>query len=80
MQTEIGEQFDTQVGLRTLNQAVHDVKQPTEIPLTSVPPIVMLDAIWLTLLSPTGERQTDRLKRIYSEIHTRDASRNFEAE
>ena len=31
MQTEIGEQFNTQVGLRTLNQVVHDVDQPTDI-------------------------------------------------
>lgn len=63
MQTEIGEQFNTQVGLATLNQIVHDVDQPTDIELSSVPPVVMLDAIWLTLLTPTGKTQMDNLKR-----------------
>ena len=63
MQTEIGEQWGTQVGLRTLNQVVHDVAQPTEISLSSIPPVVMLDAIWLTLLTPIGETQPDRRKR-----------------
>lgn len=63
MQTEIGEQVNTQVGLRTLNQVVHTVEQPTEIVLTSVPPVIMLDAIWLTLLTPTGATQLDNLKR-----------------
>lgn len=63
MQTEIGEQFNTQVGLRTLNQVVHNVDQPTDIELSSVPPVVMLDAIWLTLLTPTGTTQIDDLKR-----------------
>lgn len=63
MQTEIGEQLDTQVGLRRLNQVVHDVAQPTAIGLSSVPPVIMLDAIWLTLLAPTDETRRDRLKR-----------------
>lgn len=63
MQTEIGEQLDTQVGLRTLNQVVHDVASPASMTLSSVPPIVMLDAIWLTLLTPTGETQSDSLNR-----------------
>jgi len=63
MQTEVGEQMATQVGLRTLNQVVQDIAQPTPITLSSVPPIVMLDAIWLTLLTPTGEVGADRLKR-----------------
>lgn len=63
MQAESGEQFDTQVGLRRLNQVVQAVSQPTEIALSSVPPVVMLDAIWLTLLSPTGSTQVDALKR-----------------
>jgi transposase-like protein len=63
MQAELGEQLETQVGLRTLNQVVHAVEQPIEIALSSVPPIVMLDAIWLTLLAPTGAIQADRLQR-----------------
>lgn len=63
MQTEIGEVFNTQVGLRTLNQVVHDVRPPLEMTLSSVPPIVMLDAIWVTMLRPTGETRTDTLTR-----------------
>lgn len=63
MQTEIGERFDTQVGLRTLNQMVQAVTQPTAITLSSVPPVVLLDAIWLTLLTPTGTMQVDALQR-----------------
>lgn len=59
MQTEIGDHLGTQVGLRTLNEVVHCVKCPTAIELTSVPPIVMLDAIWVTLLQPTGEVKFD---------------------
>jgi putative transposase len=51
------------VGLRTLNQVVHAVEQPIDMALSSVPPIVMLDAIWLTLLAPTGATQADRLQR-----------------
>lgn len=63
MQSEIGEKFEAQLGLRTLNQVVQNIEQPTEIVLSSVPPVVMLDAIWLTLLTPTGMTQTDSLKR-----------------
>jgi len=63
MQTEIGDQFAAQVGLRSINQIVQNVEQPTQIALSSVPPVVMLDAIWLTLLTPTGTTQKDNLKR-----------------
>ena len=63
MQTEIGEQYHTQVGLRTLNQHVHSVETGTRTQLTSVPPIVMLDAIWVTLLTDTQNQQQDSLSR-----------------
>lgn len=63
MQTEIGEQLETQVGLRKLNEIVHQVKCPTAIELTSVPPVVMLDAIWVSLLQPTGAVKTDQSGR-----------------
>ena len=63
MQREIGEQSGTQVGLRTLNDVVQSVKQPTALELTSVPPVVMLDAIWVTLLQPTGDQQKDKCQR-----------------
>jgi len=63
MQGEIGAQVGTQVGLRRLNQVVHTVTATPDLQLSSVPPVVMLDAIWLTLLTPTGEIQRDRLQR-----------------
>lgn len=60
MQDEIGEKMGAQVGLRKLNAVVQQVNPPVEIALSSVPPIIMLDAIWMTLLEPTGTMQTDR--------------------
>lgn len=63
MQGEIGEMFGTQVGLRKLNGLVQDVRTPATLQLTSVPPVVMLDAIWVTLLEDTPEVQTDSLGR-----------------
>lgn len=63
MQTEITHHSQTQVGLRTLNQMVNQHDPITNIELSSVPPVVMLDAIWVTLLRPTGDSQQDNLKR-----------------
>lgn len=63
MQTAIGDQSRTQVGLCQLNKIVHDVRQIPATKFSSVPPIIMLDAIWLTLLEETGHCQHDRLKR-----------------
>jgi len=63
MQDEIGQQSQTQIGLSTLNQAVNDVAIAPAIELTSVPPIIMLDAIWVTLLDDTGEVRMDQLRR-----------------
>lgn len=63
MQAEIGETLGTQVGLRKLNGVVHQVHSSVEITLSSVPPVIMLDAIWMTLLEPTGATQTDRVGR-----------------
>jgi hypothetical protein len=63
MQAEIGEQIKTQVGLRKLNQVVQAVATPRPIELTSVAPVIMLDAIWVTLLADTETTQPDRLQR-----------------
>ena len=63
MQGEIGYLWGTQVGLRKLNQVVQTVKSPPSIELTSVPPIIMLDAIWVDLLTPTGHIKPDKLGR-----------------
>ena len=63
MQGEIGDEMRTQVGLRKLNQVVQSVKTRPAVELTSVPPIMMLDAIWVTLLRDTDELQKDRSGR-----------------
>ncbi len=63
MQEELGIQSGTQIGLRSLNDVVNDVAKPPFIELQSIPPVVMLDAIWLTLLEDSPETQSDCLKR-----------------
>jgi hypothetical protein len=42
---------------------VGKVSAPLGLELTSVPPVVMLDAIWLTVLTDTSQTNTDRLGR-----------------
>ena len=64
MQAEIGDEIGTQVGLRKLNAVVQAVDEPTRIELTSVPPVILLDAIWVTVLAPTGERFVDKKGRL----------------
>jgi transposase-like protein len=63
MQDLIGEQAHTQVGLRKLNEVVQQVSQPLDLQLRSVPPVIQLDAIWVTLLEPARETRLDRLGR-----------------
>jgi len=63
MQAEIGEQFGTQVGLRTLNEHVQAVNRLPALELTSCPPVVMLDAIWVTMLESTGKTRADSRQR-----------------
>lgn len=52
------------MGLRKLNEVVQAVDEPARIEFTSVPPVIMLDAIWITLLEPTGERFVDKKGRL----------------
>lgn len=63
MQGEIGHQIGTQIGLRKLNEMVQNVTNPVAIELTSVPPVIMLDAIWVTLLKDTDTIQKDKTGR-----------------
>lgn len=63
MQSEIAESIGTQVGLRSLNEQVQALETPVAIELSSVPPVVMLDAIYVTLLEETGDSQVDALGR-----------------
>lgn len=59
MQGELGDQLATQVGLRKLNDVVRHVRSPLAVTLSSVPPVILLDAIWVTLLQPTQSLQSD---------------------
>jgi transposase-like protein len=51
------------VARSTLNGWVHQVAEPAEAvrggPLSRVPPVVMLDGVWVTVLEPTGETKAD---------------------
>jgi hypothetical protein len=51
----------------TLNGWVHQVADLAEAlrraPVTRVPPVVMLDGVWITQLEPTGEASADALGR-----------------
>lgn len=51
----------------TLNGWVHQVADLAEAlrraPVTRVPPVVMLDGVWITQLEPTGEEHQDALGR-----------------
>jgi putative transposase len=55
------------VGLRTLNERVRQMAQLVgpwrQRRLKEVPPVVRVDGIWITLMTETGERKTDRLGR-----------------
>ncbi len=63
MQAEIGTEIGTQVGLRKLNALVQTEDEPARIELTRVPPVILVDAIWVTVLVPSGERFVDKKGR-----------------
>lgn len=63
MQAELSEWLSSSVGLRTINQRLQAVKQQVWGELSTVPPILLLDAIWVTLLRPTGEMHRDKQGR-----------------
>ncbi len=69
MQAEIGDQLRTQIGLRKLNETVQAVRQPVELPLSSVPPVILLDAIGVTLLENDATAFQDRLGRWRTHKH-----------
>jgi len=64
MQTELADQSHTQVGLCMLNDLVNQYASLTDIEFSSVPPVVMLDAIWVTLLQTSDKTQKDSQGRI----------------
>src|SRR5574341_1193043 len=64
MQAEWSEALSSSVGLRALNERLQAVKAQIWGELSSVPPILLLDAIWVTVLRPTGERRRDKRGRL----------------
>jgi len=63
MQASLSDTLASAVGIRRLNTCVQNLRQATRTPLRSVAPILLLDAIWVTVLRPTGERRRDRRGR-----------------
>lgn len=65
MQVDLGKLLDTSMGLRTLNEMVHATKrlQIGERQLSTVPPVVALDGIWMTQLTAKGVERTDKKGR-----------------
>ena len=64
MQTELAQSAVGALGLRTINERLHQLQELTpELAATDVPPVLQIDAIWFTQLQPTGELRTDRRSR-----------------
>ena len=67
IKAELDAGVGTSVGLRSLNDRLHQLA--AQLPawqtrwLGDVPPVVMLDAIWVTMVEPTEQWQRDPLKR-----------------
>jgi transposase-like protein len=63
----VDRKLESSVSIRTLNERVRAmaklVPKWREETLDDVPPVVRVDGIWVTLMSDTGEKQTDRLGR-----------------
>jgi transposase-like protein len=64
IQSELNECLQTSVGLRALNERLQGIRQPMAGVLSSVPPVVILDAIWVTVLHPTGQYKKDKRGRM----------------
>jgi transposase-like protein len=68
MQRALSDALHTSVGLRTLNERLQALKGrlPGQGELQAVPPVVVLDAIWVTLLVETGQYKRDKRGRLRS--------------
>ncbi len=65
MQEELSRLFLTPLALRTLNQRLHQLQANLEAATElAVPPILQIDAIWVTQLVPTGTFHRDRKGRL----------------
>jgi transposase-like protein len=65
MRDDLAEDLGTSVGLRTINERLQTplMRQPGTMDLSTVPPVVLLDGIWVTLLVPTGMYREDSCGR-----------------
>jgi hypothetical protein len=67
MKNEIDEAWQTSVGLQTLNRRFHALVKDTPVWQTEwlkeVPPVVMMDAVWVTVMCPTQKVKKDKLGR-----------------
>jgi len=65
MQQDLGRTLGTSLGLRTLNEwvpTIHELPKASR-PFSTVPPVVALDAIWVTQLVDQQTKRTDSLGR-----------------
>jgi putative transposase len=64
---QIDAQLQSSVGLRTLNERIHQmgklVPKWREQVLEEIPPVVRVDGIWITLMQDTEEKKKDALGR-----------------
>lgn len=64
MRQELQHAYIDPLSLRTLNQRLHQlIELDPNIQAQDVPPIVQVDAIWVTLLRPNGKMRRDRKGR-----------------
>ena len=65
MRDTLAEDLGTSLGLRTINERLQTplMRQPGTMVLSTVPPVVVLDGIWVTLVVPTGMYQKDSCGR-----------------
>ncbi len=63
MQTEMGDQLHTQGGVGKLKEGVQPVRQPADLTLSRVPPVILLDALGVTLFESTTAHGQDQLGR-----------------
>ena len=65
MQKELEHMFISPLAQRTLNQRLHQLEATvSDAAEMSVPPILQIDAIWVTQLTPTGTFHRDRKGRL----------------
>ncbi len=64
MQAELAHSAVGPLGLRTINERLHQLQELTpDLEVSQVPPILQIDAIWYTQLLPTSETRTDSKAR-----------------